>query len=235
MRRRVIRIDEELCDGCGICAEACHEGAIEIIDGKARLVSDSYCDGLGDCIGPCPQDAITIVEREAEEYDPEAVKARMQAQSGRPGGGCPGAAARSLDDSGPQSAPAAGGASQLSSWPVQISLVPPGAPFLRGADILLAADCAPFALPDFHQRFLKGRVALVGCPKLDEAGAHLRKLAAIFAEARPSSVTVLRMEVPCCGGLARMAQMALEEAAPQVPLVVHTVGLRGGVSRKRLQ
>ena len=236
VRRRIIHIDEERCDGCGICVEACHEGAIEIVDGKARLVSDSYCDGLGDCIGPCPQDAITIEERETAPFDPKAVQTRQAALGGCPGGGCPGAAAMTLEGEKRASAGSSGSAaSELSTWPVQIALIPPNAPFLRGADLLLTADCVPFALPDLHERFMRGRVTLVGCPKLDDAGAHVRKLAAIIAEAQPSSVTVLRMEVPCCGGLTRMARMAMEETAPHIPLEVHTVGVRGGVSTERLQ
>ena len=244
MRRRVIHIDEERCDACGICADACHEGAIEIIDGKAKLVRDSYCDGLGDCIGPCPRDAISIEEREAEEYDAEAVRRRMLEREKRGTGGagcatagCPGAAPRAMDPprepvSSKKGAPVE---SRLASWPVQIALVPPNAPFLRGADLLLTADCVPFALPDLHERFMRGRVTLVGCPRLDYAGAHVRKLAEIIAEAQSSSVTVLRMEVPCCGGLTRMAQMAMKETAPHIPLEVHTVGVRGGLSTEQLQ
>lgn len=244
LRRRIIHIDEERCDGCGICADACHEGAIEIIGGKAKLVRDSYCDGLGDCIGPCPRDAISIEEREAEEYDAEAVRRRMlegeKVDTGGAGcatAGCPGAAPRAMDPPLGEVGSEKGSpvASRLSSWPVQIALVPPNAPFLREADLLLTADCVPFALPDLHERFMRGRVTLVGCPKLDDAGAHVRKLAAIFEEAQPSSVTVLRMEVPCCGGLTGMARMAIEKDAPHIPLEVHTVGVRGGVSTERLQ
>ena len=205
---------------------------------------DSYCDGLGDCIGPCPRDAISIEEREAEEYDAEAVRRRMQDRKiramdgvGCAAPGCPGAAPRAMDqprDGGSQEkgAPVE---SRLSSWPVQIALIPPNAPFLRGADLLLTADCVPFALPDLHERFMSGRVTLVGCPKLDDAGAHMRKLSAIFQEAEPTSVTVLRMEVPCCGGLTRIVQMAMKETGLNIPLNVHTVGVRGGVSTERLQ
>ncbi|MBD3278120.1 MAG: 4Fe-4S ferredoxin [Candidatus Aegiribacteria sp.] len=244
MKRKIIHIDEERCDGCGICADACHEGAIEIINGKAKLVRDSYCDGLGDCIGPCPRDAISIEEREAEEYDAEAVRRRMLEKENRATGeagcatqGCPGAAPRTMDPPLNGEIPEKGAPveSHLSSWPVQIALIPPNAPFLRGANLMLTADCVPFALPDIHERFMRGRVTLVGCPKLDDAGAHMQKLAAIFEEAEPKSVTVLRMEVPCCGGLTRMAQMAIKETSLNIPLVVHTVGVRGGVSTERLQ
>ena len=243
MRRKIIHINEELCDGCGVCAEACHEGAIEIVDGKAKLVKESYCDGLGDCIGPCPRNTITIEEREAEEYDAEAVKEHLETKSekrvggGCPPSGCPGTAMRSLETGIRREGDTdvTDSRSELASWPVQISLVPPNAPFLKGADLLLVADCVPFALPSMHQRFMRGRVTLVGCPKLDDADAHVRKLAAIFSGSPPRTITVLRMEVPCCGGLVRLVQMAMELAGVVAPLEVHTVGVRGDVTSEVTQ
>jgi len=227
LRRRIICIDEEKCDGCGICAEACHEGAIAIVDGKARLVKESYCDGLGDCIGPCPRDAISIEERDAEEYDAEAVGEHLAGMAGSPSG-CPGACPEVIEG------PSGGAAenmetrpSRLSAWPVQITLVPPNAPFLKKADLLLAADCVPFAYADFHERFVRGRTVLVGCPKLDDAEYYLQKLEEIFRLNSPSSVTVVYMEVPCCGGLPRLARMAAEASGRIIPMRLVRIGIRG--------
>lgn len=240
--RNIITIDEEKCDGCGLCAEACHEGAIEIIDGKARLVSDEYCDGLGDCIGECPQDAITIEKREAVPFSEEAVARRQadlagdteeQACGAALPCGCPGSMARSLEaapcSTPTQRPPCAAPIAQLGNWPVQLHLVPPLAPYLDGADLLIAADCTAFASPDFHERFLAGRVCLVGCPKLDDTSPYVAKLAAIFAAKNISSVEVVRMEVPCCGGIVNMVEQALEASGPQVPLTVTTLGVHGDI------
>ncbi|MCB2231012.1 4Fe-4S binding protein [bacterium] len=239
--RDIIRIDENKCDGCGDCVTACAEGALQIIDGKAKLVSDIYCDGLGMCIGNCPQGAITIEKREADEYDEEAVEAHLAGQ-GQPQPepislqvphACPGSMARSFGTAAePNSTPAAlsGVPSQLRQWPVQLMLVPPHAPYLRDADILICADCVPFAVPDFHSRFLAGRALLVGCPKLDDVQFYLQKLTQIFAEAKPRRITVLKMEVPCCNGIAQVTKMARDQAAPEVPIDVHTVGVRGDIS-----
>ncbi len=252
--RKIIVIDEEKCDGCGICAEACHEGAIQMIDGKAKLVSESYCDGLGDCIGPCPQDAISIVEREAAAYDEEAVKAYMAAHhedhedhkghgghAGHAGHGdhdhaacsCPSAALKDLAAPAPAAASRAssGQPSQLGHWPVQLMLVPPNAPFVKDSDLLVCADCVPFAVPDFHNSFLAGRSVVVGCPKLDDSQYYYEKLKAMFAEARPRTITVVRMEVPCCGGLGKLVTAARNEAAPDVPVEVQTLGIRGEIQR----
>ncbi|MHC4944643.1 MAG: ATP-binding protein [Planctomycetota bacterium] len=271
--RKIIRIDEEKCDGCGLCVDACHEGAIQIIDDKAKLVSETYCDGLGDCLAECPQDAITIEEREAKPFDEAAVAAHLavQEQSGEKapaaeatatpaGGGCPGSALRTFDASSNQqkapannkppfpagggcpgsamrrfqeSAPPAEGAdtpagpSRLSHWPVQLMLVPPGAPFLKNSDILVCADCVPFAVPDFHARYLTGKTVLVGCPKLDDLAYYEEKLKAIFAEAQPRSVTVIKMEVPCCNGIATAAFQARNEVIPQTKIEAYTIGLQG--------
>ncbi len=237
--RNIISIDEEKCDGCGLCAEACHEGAIAIIDGKAKLVSDEYCDGLGDCLSECPQDAITIEKREAAAFDAEAVarrQAELAEQVSSPAKlpcGCPGSMARSLDPA-PCSAQetcstGTSAASQLANWPVQLHLVPPTAPYLDGADLLIAADCTAFAAPDFHERFLAGRVCLVGCPKLDDTAPYVAKLAAIFASKNIPSVEVVRMEVPCCGGIVRMVEEALDASGATIPLTVTTLGVRGDV------
>ncbi len=236
--RKIIHIDEEKCDGCGLCADACHEGAIRIIDGKAKLVSESYCDGLGDCLGECPQGAITIEERNAADFDEEAVKRHLAGRDdGPPVHACPGSAARQLRPTGggaSSGAPSgdAGGAdapSRLAHWPVQLMLVPPGAPFLKGADLVMAADCVPFALAGFHERYLGDRALVVGCPKLDDLGHYYEKLKQIFVEATPRSITVVRMEVPCCGGIAKAVAKAREETVPDTPLEVHTVGIRGDI------
>ncbi|MDO9508911.1 MAG: 4Fe-4S binding protein [Thermovirgaceae bacterium] len=244
--RKVIRIDEEKCDGCGQCAEACHEGAIRIIDGKAKLVSDSYCDGLGDCIGECPLDAISFVEREAELYDEEAVKRNMKTKKAGETlpCGCPGTMARSLKDAPDKAAHSSGDcgcqsqktavgssvSSELSNWPVQLRLVPENAPYLKGADILLAANCTAAACPDFHSRFVRGRVLLMGCPKLDDADYYREKLAGIIRMNGTPSITVVKMEVPCCGGLLRLAEAAIDEAKVSLTLRQATVDVRGNVS-----
>lgn len=241
--RKIIVIDEEKCDGCGDCVAACAEGAIKIIDGKAKLISDTYCDGLGVCLGDCHLGAITIVEREAVAFDEAAVAVHLARQKmampiAPPSGGCPGSAMRQFD--GPPKvanppAPAAQSGSQpvypslLNHWPIQLMLVPPGAPFLQGADLVVCADCVPFTVPDFHARYLNGRAVLIGCPKLDDLNFYFEKLQAIFGQAQPSRITVLRMEVPCCGGIADAAIQARERAAGQVPLEVHTIGVRGSI------
>ncbi len=232
--RKIIHIDEEKCDGCGLCADACHEGAIQIVDGKAKLVSESYCDGLGDCLGECPQGAITIEEREAADFDEEAVKRHMAARdTGSPIHACPGSAARSLrPTSGGAPSGAAGDAdapSRLGHWPVQLMLVPPGAPFLKESDLVVAADCVPFAMAGFHERYLGDRALVVGCPKLDDLGHYYEKLKDMFRQATPRSITVVRMEVPCCGGITKAVAQAREETVPGTPLEVHTIGIRGEI------
>jgi len=294
MKRKIVHIDEEKCDGCGECVPACHEGALQVIDGKARLVKEIYCDGLGDCLGTCPQGAITVEEREAEEFDAAAVEEHLAESSDAPGkgssGACSGAAlgeffegdapehagcvsgigekrdrqrsaspcfSRERDDTSASGdsdvAPAGecpkGGErtncgiccdaadsgqpppSQLGHWPLQLWLVPPGAPFLEGADIIVCADCVAFAVPDFHARYVAGHAVLVGCPKLDDIGLYREKLKKMFALAKPASVTVLRMEVPCCAGIASAAIEACEESLPGLPVEVHTIGIRGKISR----
>lgn len=240
--RTIIQIDEDKCDGCGICVDSCAEGAIQIIDGKARLVSDSYCDGLGNCLADCPQDAITLIDREAEDYDEAAVERHLTdrrqfkpihssplpAMAGH-GGGCPGMSLKSLPTAAPK-AVSGENRSQLGHWPVQLMLVPPGAPFLRQSHILLCADCVPFAVSDFHSRYLAGRSLLVGCPKLDDLAFYRDKLTAIFGEAQPQSITVLRMEVPCCGGIAQAAVEAARWSGTNAPVEIHTIGVRGDIA-----
>ena len=243
--RKIIRIDEELCDGCGLCVPSCAEGAIQIVDGKAKLVSEVYCDGLGACLGDCPNDALTIEERKAEAFDEEAVEKFLAGQkksepepapAQKPHGfsGCPGSALRSFaprPSNSPEPEAQAGSLlpSQLSHWPVQLKLVGPNAPFLKNADLLICADCVPFTVPDFHSRYLQGKTVLVGCPKLDDLEYYRDKLKAIFSEARPASVTVLRMEVPCCGGIVHASLDARDTALPELPVEVHTIGIRGSI------
>ena len=233
--RKIIQIDQTKCDGCGQCVSACAEGAIRIRDGKAELVSDVYCDGLGACLGECPQGAIRVTEREAEAFDEEATRQHLAGQSAAVPvvhAACPGAAARSLNLNvlgGPPSPPPVGdfaGPSALSHWPIQLRLVPPGAPFLEDADLLLVADCVPFAYPDFHQRLLRGRPVLIACPKLDDRQASLDKLTAILSASTIRRVTVVHMEVPCCTGLVRMAQTAVAASGREIPLEDVTIAIR---------
>lgn len=224
--RKIIVIDEEKCNGCGLCAAACHEGAIGMVNGKARLLREDYCDGLGDCLPACPAGAISFEEREAAPYDAAAVAAaKAGAAHAHPAGGCPSAAARTLR---PASAPAgeARMESQLVNWPVQIQLLPLRAPYLQGADVLIAADCTAFAYANLHADFLRGRVTLIGCPKLDGVD-YAEKLAQVFLQNEIRSVTVLRMEVPCCGGLTAAVQRALAAAGRDIPLTVRIVGIDG--------
>lgn len=228
MIRRIIQIDEEKCNGCGACASACHEGAIQMVGGKAKLIRDDYCDGLGDCLPACPTDAIHFVEREAAPYDAAAVEAARG--NGRPGG-CPGSAARSIaapEDSAVSGARAAELPGRLTNWPVQIQLAPLRAPYYEGADLLIAADCTAFAHGNFHERFMRGRTTLIACPKLDHVN-YAEKLAAILSENDVRSLTLARMQVPCCGGLEHMLRAALENSGKRLPLEVVTLSLDGRV------
>lgn len=238
--RKIVRIDEEKCNGCGQCILDCPEGALRIIDGKARVVRESYCDGLGACLGVCPVDAITVEEREAEPFDEEAVKAQMaEAGKQQPGipllqSGCPGAAARPLQHAAEEDGAApAGSHSQLSHWPVQLSLVSPAAPFLHEADLLLVADCVPFAMADFHARLLRGRPIVVGCPKLDDAARYVEKLTDIIRQSSIRSLSIIHMEVPCCGGLCHIAKAALEACGQTVPVREVTVSVDGRLITQR--
>ncbi|QJA06225.1 4Fe-4S ferredoxin [Thermosulfurimonas marina] len=233
--RKIIEIDEELCDGCGQCVTACEEGAIQIVNGKARLVSEKLCDGLGACIGECPRGALRIVEREAEAFDHHAVEehlARLRAEAESPlACGCPGSQVREFTPEGP--APAKGEIpSALSQWPVQIRLVPPTAPFLREADLLVAADCVPVAYPELHLRLLPGKKILIGCPKFDPAEEYVARLAEVLRVAQPRSVTLAIMEVPCCRGLAVILEEARRRAGSDIPLEVKVISPRGEIVRE---
>ncbi len=228
MKRRIIEINEELCNGCGACADACHEGAIGIVDGKAKLLRDDYCDGLGDCLPTCPTGAIRFVEREAAAYDEAAVKANLTKKAHAcPSGGCPGTAARTIRQETP-SASCAPSVSQLRNWPVQIKLAPLHAPYFAGANLLIAADCTAYAYARFHEDFIRGKVTLVGCPKLDSID-YSEKLTQIIANNDIRSVTIVRMEVPCCGGLEFAAKKALQESGRFIPWQVVTIGVDGSI------
>jgi Pyruvate/2-oxoacid:ferredoxin oxidoreductase delta subunit len=233
MIRNIVRIDEEKCIGCGICTRACAEGAIQLVDGVAKLVSDSYCDGLGNCLGKCPVDAITIEAREAEAFDEKAVQARMTGTTAQQHGRkeyftCP--STRTLEFSPSPTAgtsPAAETPSQLRHWPVQLHLVSPNATFLQNADLLITADCVPVAYGGFQTELLAGHVVVMGCPKLDDGQAYLDKLTTIVHQANLRSITVAHMEVPCCYGLVQLVKQAVMDAGSQVPVKLVEIGIRG--------
>lgn len=230
--RKIVKIDEEKCNGCGLCVPSCAEGALRIIDGKARLVSEKYCDGLGACLGQCPEGAITVEEREADGFDEEAVKHNLKPAKEELPCGCPSAAVTRFERPvgvRAKAKTATATESALAHWPVQLALVPPSAPFLQGADLLLAADCVPFAYAGFHEEFLKGHALLVSCPKLDDFQARLSKLAEVLRRAEVKSVTVVHMEVPCCSGLVHMARQAILASGKDIPLREITVGIRGDI------
>ncbi len=247
--RNIISIDEDKCTGCGQCILDCAEGALALVDGKAKLVGEIYCDGLGACLSGCPTGALQVIQREADDFDEKAVEGLLRSQ-GRPlpppqGGhaahaqpaaapmasGCPGSAAMALKPAAPAgAAPAAGqAASTLGHWPIKLALLAPQSPFLKNADLVLLADCAAAALPDLHARVLPDRAVALACPKLDDAQAHIRKLAAVLAEAQPRSVTVVHMEVPCCHGLMFVASKAAEMAGISIPIQALVVGRDGKV------
>jgi len=271
MKRKIIRIDDAICNGCGQCLPNCPEGALQIIDGKARLVSDLFCDGLGACIGTCPIGAIAVEEREAEPYDERKVMAGIIPQGENvirahlehlrahqqtdflekalevlrenglgepepigavPFHGCPGSRTVELKKNRvePEAEDSINAASELRSWPVQLQLLNPNAPFFAGADLLIAADCVPFAHAGFHRRFLKGKVAVIFCPKLDRAtDLYVEKLAAVFKSHSIRSVTVVRMEVPCCGGTTELVRQALRSAGKEIPVEEHVISLNGEI------
>jgi len=252
MKRNIIKIDEDKCTGCGLCVPGCHEEAIKIIDGKAKLVSDVFCDGLGACLGECPEGALTLEEKEANPFDEKMVqetiarKKREQAQAG--GGksaqhglgvispaahGCPGSAHAVFErktQSTPSIAQAGSKQSELTHWPIQLHLVNPAADFFRGKDVVLAADCVAYSLPDFHERFLKGKSVAIACPKLDEGqDVYVEKIRKMVDEAKINALTVIMMEVPCCRGLMQIAHTALQGAKRKIPLKAIIIGTRGDV------
>ncbi|MGI2335433.1 MAG: ATP-binding protein [Dehalogenimonas sp.] len=228
--RKIVNIDEDKCDGCGLCVPSCAEGAIQIIDGKAKLVSDTFCDGLGACLGECPMNAINIEERDAPEFDETAAMQHVATNDKKSEvpTACPSARLMSFNESPP---PAVGREdfqrSSLNNWPVQLTLLPPQAPFLKNADILLSADCVPFAYPDFHRDYLLGRVLMIACPKLDRYEPYLDKMVQILQQAQPASITVLRMEVPCCGGLTKLVNQAVQNSGINVSVKEITIGVQG--------
>ena len=233
MIRKIIHIDEEKCNGCGLCAKACHEGAIDIVDGKARLVREHFCDGFGDCLPGCPAGAISFEEREAPAYDEAAVKASQQKAREAAlhrAGGCPGSRTVALrrEETPTAEQPAARPLSRLNQWPCQIKLLPTRAPFFDGAKLLIAADCSAYAYANLHEDFMKGRITLIGCPKLDDVD-YAEKLTAIIRDNDVRSVTVVRMEVPCCGGLQRAAETALRSSGKFIPWQVVTISRDGRI------
>ena len=235
MIRKIIQIDEEKCNGCGACAEACHEGAIGMVNGKAKLLRDDYCDGLGDCLPTCPADAISFVEREAAAYDEKAVQENMRKKqeqshlSAIPHVGCPGSRmqriqhAQEVEFQSPAQTP-----SQLVQWPCQIKLVPVNAPYFDGAKLLIAADCSAYAYARMHDEFMRGKITIIGCPKLDSID-YSEKLTQIIQNNNIQSVTILRMEVPCCGGLELAAQKALQTSGKFIPWQVITISIDGKI------
>jgi ferredoxin len=247
MKRKIIQIDEEKCNGCGLCVNACHEGALMLVDGKAKLISDTYCDGLGNCLPECPAGAIEIIEREAEEYDEEAVKKRLEQKKAAdmPHMGCPGSRARLMNR---QSAPdintgtannkaynntaagdtAPGFGSQLGQWPCQIKLVHPAAPYFNNVHLLIAADCTAYAYAGIHRDFMKNRITIIGCPKLDDVD-YSEKLSLILANNDIRSITVLRMEVPCCGGIVQAVKNAMMSSGKMIPWNVVTISIDGNI------
>lgn len=235
MKRKIVNIDSEKCNGCGACAAACHEGAIEMINGKAKLISDHYCDGLGDCLPACPTDAITIIEREADAYDEEAVKKRQEDMK-KPATlecGCPGTHVKKLERLSklqPKSEKSFDGdiQSRLSQWPVQIKLVPANAPYFDNANLLIAADCTAYAFGNFHEEFIKNRITLIGCPKLDFED-YANKLTQIIAQNNIKSVTVVRMEVPCCKGIENSVITALRQSGKMIPWQVKVISTSGDI------
>ena len=229
MKRKIIEINEAKCNGCGLCVDACHEGALQMINGKAKLISDSYCDGLGDCLPECPTGAIKIIEREAAEFDIEAVKANMKKKAAT-GGGCPGSKAMMLakKEATPTAPTQLKPISQLQQWPVQIKLVPVNAPYFNNASLLVAADCTAFAYANIHQDFMRNKITIIGCPKLD-AVDYSEKLTAIISNNNIKNITVLRMEVPCCGGMEHAVKKALINSGKMLPWQVVTVTSEGNI------
>jgi len=243
MLRKIVKIDQDKCNGCGDCVPSCAEGAITIVNGKAVLAAENLCDGLGACLGECPMDAISVEEREADEFDEVAVAKHLTAQ-GKPapahappaaahhgGGGCPGSRAMSFERPQETAPAAATGSrqSQLGQWPVQLSLVSTTAPYFQGSDLLITADCVPVAYAGYHEDFLKGKAVVMGCPKLDDNNFYQQKLTELFTKSDVKSITVLKMEVPCCGGIAVSARQALAASGKQIPYKEITIGIKGDI------
>lgn len=242
IKRKIIKIDEDKCDGCGNCVPSCAEGAIQVIEGKARLVAEKYCDGLGACLRECPQDALNVVEMEADDFDEKAVEQHLSAIAATKketpvmACGCPSTQIQSFakpvtceELNRPKKQESV---SALSHWPIQIKLVPPTAPFLKGADLLVAADCTPFAYPDFHRDFINGKVVMVGCPKFDDAQSYVQKFSDLFKTAGIKSVTVVTMEVPCCQGLPVIVKKGMEGANVHIPMSHVILSLQGKIIRR---
>lgn len=241
--RKIIEIDEELCNGCGLCVPDCAEGSLVIIDGKAKMVSDKLCDGLGACLGSCPTGALKIIEREAEDFDEEAVEKHLAAQKKKEAApklsGCPSAQIKTFAPQTPcQGAnkpvmAAAGGISALTHWPVQIRLVPATAPFLQGADLLVAADCCAVSAPNFQQDFLTGKIVMMGCPKFDDAEMYVHRFSEVIANCNLNSLTILIMEVPCCSSMNGIIKQAMERAGKSVPVEQITISTQGAVLERK--
>lgn len=243
--RKIVSIDESKCNGCGLCIPNCAEGALAIIDGKAKLVKDLYCDGLGACLGHCPQDAITITEREAEEFDQEAVEKMLKEKNSNEKsfeykethahmheGGCPGSRMRMIQRRETEDDVNVKQTSKLRQWPVQLMLVPASAPYLKNADLLVTADCVPFAYANYHNDFLKGKAVVVGCPKLDDTRYYAEKLGDIIKLNDLESITVLRMEVPCCSGIAQATKIGRDNSGIDIPIKVVTISIDGEVLKR---
>jgi len=250
MLRKIVEIDQDKCNGCGLCVPSCAEGAIKMINGKAVLSADNLCDGLGACLGECPQDAIKIIERDADEFDEAEVEKHLkeigaeqahghshhqhhegkhQAGHGH-GGGCPGSRAMSFEQKPTEAAEESGSRqSMLGQWPVQLNLVSTSAPYFQDAELLIAADCVPFAYADFHKDYLAGKAVVIGCPKLDDNQFYTEKLTELFRNSSLKSITVMKMEVPCCGGIAMAARQALAASGKKIPYEEVTVGIRGEI------
>jgi NAD-dependent dihydropyrimidine dehydrogenase PreA subunit len=243
IKRKIIQIDYDKCDGCGSCVISCAEGALAIVDGKAKVLSDNLCDGLGACIGECHQDALQIIERDAEAFDEAAVEAHLEEVASEEAStptmacGCPSAKIQTFTPCAqanqPVQRPSGSGTSALTHWPVQIRLIPPDAPFLKGADLLVVADCVPVAFPSLHQTFLQGKTVMIGCPKFDDVEAYIDKFAAIFKAAGIQSITTVIMEVPCCSGLPAIVKKGMQRAGRQIPASLIVVSTRGEILEER--